>query len=450
MQLSRLSENWSFPLFDRDCYGVERRAGWRAELLVCARAPSFGSEGLDARKDITLGGPRTVHVLLESSVCTSPRRESLRAPELLYFQEWVIVHGRCIACSGNRATGDADMKTSSIRCGRAFGTVLVICASVQVAAAQSATARIVDAADSFLSSLSEEQRQSVLYSFDDEEQRVRWSNLPIRMYARGGLSMGELSADQRRAAMTLLSSVLSPRGYQKIQEIVEADEVLKISEGNSMFGEDLYYMSLVGPPSENQPWLLQFGGHHLALNVTIAGERGVLTPSLTGAQPALYTVGGVTVRPLGDESDMAFALLEALDSDERDEAILDYVVADLVLGPGQDGKTIQPEGLKASNMNERQRRLLLDVIAEWTGIVHESSAAARMEEIEADLDETWFAWSGLTTVEAGQNVTAYYRIQGPRLVIEYAPQNLGGDRSLHIHTIYRDPTNDYGRRLLEK
>jgi hypothetical protein len=31
-------------------------------------------------------------------------------------------------------------------------------------------------------------------------------------------------------------------------------------------------------------------------------------------------------------------------------------------------------------------------------------------------------------------------------VIEYAPQRLGGDLSMHVHTMYRDPTNDYGRK----
>jgi hypothetical protein len=118
-----------------------------------------------------------------------------------------------------------------------------------------------------------------------------------------------------------------------------------------------------------------------------------------------------------------------------------------VLGPGQDGKTIQPEGLKACAMNEKQRAMLIDVIAEWTGIVHESAASARMAEIRSGLGETWFAWSGPTTAAAGRNITAYYRIQGPNLVIEYAPQQMGGDPSNHIHTIYRDPTNDYGRKV---
>jgi hypothetical protein len=192
--------------------------------------------------------------------------------------------------------------------------------------------------------------------------------------------------------------------------------------------------------------MLQFGGHHLALNMTIEGERGILTPTLSGAQPALYTINGKTVRPLGQESDKALALLNALDQNQRKQAILGYRVADLVLGPGQDGKTIQPEGLKASSMNENQRAMLLAVIAEWAEIVHQSAADARMSELKAEINETWFAWSGATTAEPGRNITAYYRIQGPRLVIEYAPQELGGDPSLHVHTMYRDPTNDYGRK----
>jgi hypothetical protein len=320
------------------------------------------------------------------------------------------------------------------------------------AAAQSATPRIVKAANEFLATLTEAQRKSVLFAFDDQEQRVRWSNLPVRMVPRKGLSMGELSAPQRTAATALLASTLSRRGFEKVQEIVEGDEVLKTAGGgsNPMFGRDLFYVSILGTPSEKSPWMLQFGGHHLALNVTIAGEHGILTPSLTAAQPALYERNGKTVRPLGQENDKAFALLAALDEGQQKQAILTYKVADLVLGPGQDGKKIQPEGLKASGMNERQKAMLLDVIAEWAGIANESAAAARMAEIKAGIGETWFAWSGPTTATPGKSGTSYYRIQGPALVIEYAPQPLGGDPTLHVHTIYRDPTNDYGRKFTGK
>jgi hypothetical protein len=333
----------------------------------------------------------------------------------------------------------------------AIRALALICLSFTPAMAQTATSRTVIAAKTFLSTLDEQQRHKVLFAFDDQQQRQRWSNLPISFVLRGGISLKDMNATQRAAAMALVSSALSRRGFEKIQQIMEADETLKASEGNNpIFGKDLYYISILAKPSEKDAWMLQFGGHHLALNITIAGERGVLTPTLTGAQPALYTFKGKTVRPLGQESDRAMALLNALDEKQRKEAILSYRLADLVLGPGQDGKTIQPEGLKASAMNDRQRAMLLELISEWAGIIHESAAAARMAEIKADLDDTWFAWSGPTTVTAGRNITAYYRIQGPKLVIEYAPQRLGGDPSMHVHTMYRDPTNDYGRKLTAK
>ena len=100
-----------------------------------------------------------------------------------------------------------------------------------------------------------------------------------------------------------------------------------------------------------------------------------------------------------------------LDEGQRKQTILNYKVADLVLGPGQDGNTIQPEGIKCSAMNASQQAMLLDLMGEWAGIINEQAAAARMAEIKANLAETWFAW---------------------------------GDPTMHIHTISRDPTNDYG------
>jgi hypothetical protein len=214
-----------------------------------------------------------------------------------------------------------------------------------------------------------------------------------------------------------------------------------------MFGADLYFISFLGTPSANQPWMLQFGGHHLALNITIAGSQGVLTPTLTGAQPALFKLNGKTVRPVGRESDKALTLLKALDDSQSKQAVLSYQVADLVLGPGQDGKKIAPEGLKASKMNAKQQAMLMDLIAEWSGILTEPYAAARMTQMKTDLAETYFAWSGPTNAESGTNITAYYRIQGAHLIIEYAPQS--DEPGNHVHTMYRDPTNDYGSALVK-
>ena len=106
--------------------------------------------------------------------------------------------------------------------------------------------------------------------------------------------------------------------------------------------------------------------------------------------------------------------------------------------------------MKASDLNEKQKFMLLEAISQCAGIVNDTYAKARMAEIKADLNETFFAWSGPTTHEAGKNGSSYYRIQGPRLVIEFSPQGVGGDPTIHVHTIYRDPTNDYGVKLTGK
>jgi len=320
----------------------------------------------------------------------------------------------------------------------------VLCCGLASAQSSSTVGRIVAGANGFLASLDDAQRSKVLFDFTDAVQRVKWSNLPTTM-VRAGLKMGDLSASQKKAAMDLLAAALSKRGYEKVLAIVEGDEALKNASGGrgpAMFGRDLFYISFLGKPSVKDPWMLQFGGHHLALNLTIVGADGILTPSLTAAQPAKYTVDGKTVRPLGAENDKAFALVNALDQAQRKQAVLNYKVADLVLGPGQDGKTIQPEGLKCSAMNPTQQAMLVDLIGEWAGIVNDQAAAVRMADIKSNLSATWFAWSGPTT----NGSPAYYRIQGPTLVIEYAPQPLGGDPTMHIHTIYRDPTNDYGKK----
>jgi Protein of unknown function (DUF3500) len=172
-----------------------------------------------------------------------------------------------------------------------------------------------------------------------------------------------------------------------------------------------------------------------------------MTPTLTGAQPSVYKHGDRTVRVLAKENDTAFALLDALSKDQQKKAILNYEVGDLVLGPGHAGEKIQPEGINGSELNSKQQALLLDVVSQWTSIVNDSYAKPRMVEIQSELNETYFAWSGPTTHEPGKNGSSYYLIQGPHLVIEFSPQSVGGDPSMHVHTIYRDPTNDYGTKL---
>jgi Protein of unknown function (DUF3500) len=275
--------------------------------------------------------------------------------------------------------------------------------------------------------------------------RAVWSNYPVSDVLRPGLRLGSLSVVQREAVMALLRMLLSDRGYRKLSDIMGSDQALAETGTPYVAGRAAYTFAIFGTPSVDAPWMVQFGGHHLALNIVMVGEHGVLAPMLTGCLPAVYTEGGHRVRALAAENDKAFALLDALDAAQLKKAIIDHPVTQLALGPGHDGETVRLVGLQASDMTEAQRAMLFDLALEWAGILNDAHAAPRLAEIMSGLNETCFAWSGPLTREPDRNGASYFRVQGPKLFIEFAPQEPGGDLTMHTHTIYRDPSNAYGR-----
>jgi hypothetical protein len=301
-------------------------------------------------------------------------------------------------------------------------------------------ANAVAKANAFLETLDSQQRTKALLEFDSAK-KPSWSNLPVTMVRRNGLSLGELTKPQRAAALDAIAAVLSKEGFQKVVDIMNADDQLVNANNRMRFGTENYYLAVFGKPSATKPWMLQFGGHHLGINVTIVGQDSVLTPTHTGTQPDSFIRGGKTVRPLGAENDLAFKLVNMLDADQQKQAVKGGRPRDLALGPGQDGKMIRPEGLKCAALTEDQRATLLDLISAWVNILPNEAAMKRMAAVKAKIDETYFAWYGPTT----NGSAAYYRIQGPTLVIEYAPQR----GTNHIHTVIRDPSNDYGKQLTQ-
>ena len=329
--------------------------------------------------------------------------------------------------------------------------------SQRAAPAVSPTAHAVDAAKAFLATLDQRQRAKAVLPLNADTRKV-WSNLPtgiamqVGATERNGVKFGELNPPQQNAALALVAATLSRAGYEKVMNIVNADQNLEVSSapsrpaGNKIkFGRGEFYIAMLGTPSTTGRWMMQFGGHHLAINVSVSGQESVLTPTHTGAQPATYTLNGETIRPLGRENDKAFALMSALDAEQRKTALLGYQVRNLVLGPGEDGKVIQPEGARVSTFTPAQREMLLGLVSEWVNILNDEAAAAKMAEVRRNLGDTYFAWAGSTT----KGEPADFRVQGPTLLIEYAPQGAQNSTD-HIHTIYRDPTNDYGPKLASR
>jgi hypothetical protein len=55
--------------------------------------------------------------------------------------------------------------------------------------------------------------------------------------------------------------------------------------------------------------MLQFGGHHLAINATVVGPHVALSPSLTGGQPLKFLSDGRPVYIVLEEAVQGAALL---------------------------------------------------------------------------------------------------------------------------------------------
>ena len=299
------------------------------------------------------------------------------------------------------------------------------------------------AANSFLAALDAEQYAAAVYPFDSEL-RPNWSNLPAGplRFDRNGVRIGDIDAEQTALLHNFLRAALSQHGYDTVVGIVGADGALARSAGgrNPGWSEDNYWLAFFGEPFDTNPRGWQFGGHHLAVNVTIVNGRSYLSPTLIATEPASYSADGRVVAPLTPHLDAGIALINGLGSETRTDAQARKRPDELHAGAGEDGTIPKTEGSPVSGWTADQRQLLMDAVAQWVNLLPESSAQARLSEIAANLEATHFAWHG----SADGAGALYYRIQNPTLIVEFATQGDLGDDGGHYHSIYRDPTNEYG------
>ena len=308
-------------------------------------------------------------------------------------------------------------------------------------------ANIASAAEAFLSTLSEDQLAEAIYAFDDPV-RSNWSNLPAGRvgFERNGVRIGDLSAVQVDAMQEFLDTALSPYGSSTVRGIVGADAVLEKSLLSFVmkWDDENYWLAFFGEPAEPGTWGWQFGGHHLAVNVTVSGGRSYMSPTFLGVEPATYESEGVVAEPLARHAAAGLDVIQSLAGDLRSSAVVSGRPDETLVGAGMDGVIPNLEGSPTSVWTDCQRAKLMHTISLWTSLLPAPDAAARLDEIKAELNDLHFAWNG--TVDGSGEI--YYRIQGPSLIIEFSTQgNVGADGG-HYHSVYRDPTNEYGKRAV--
>ncbi|TYP88968.1 DUF3500 domain-containing protein [Blastococcus xanthinilyticus] len=333
-------------------------------------------------------------------------------------------------------------------------------------AVRAVASRMAEAAAQWLDGLDADQRRVATGpgpgDGPSDAERRRWFYTPTD---HGGLTFHDQRPAQQRAAMRLVASGLSTPAYVTVATVIGLENVLDQAEGfvarfDRERGRDpgLYYLRVFGEPGERSTWGWRFGGHHVSLNnLVVDGAVVATTPCFLGANPAASPLlGGAVNRPLGRAEDLARDLVRSLPRDLAPRAVLlDRAPSDVVtanrttVAPG-DGEAehsalayrAEPRGVAAAELDAEQRELLRALLGTYLDRVPGEISPLRRYD-DAALDAVHIAWAGPTEPGAPH----YYRVQGPRLLIEWDNTQNGAN---HAHSVWRDPEVDFGLDVLAR
>ena len=277
---------------------------------------------------------------------------------------------------------------------------------------------------------------------------------------RSGIKLGDLGETQRAAALKVLKALLNDEAYAKVTGIMAGDQYLKDNANASDLGDTQYNIAFFGNPSTTNDWSIQFGGHHVGINATFSNGAITFAPTHFGTQPTTYTdSNGQTQSALGDMYQTAFDFYNSLTDEQKQKLYQGEEVKNLTCAPGDTCDYPTGTGIKGSELTDEQKQLLLKVIANWTNLADSETTQATMDQISATLDDTYVNWSGATVYDTSQGKGIYFQISGPKVYIELASQDNDAGATVsgvqtsgwgHIHTIYRDPTNDYAGSVTQQ
>lgn len=328
------------------------------------------------------------------------------------------------------------------------------------------TQPILDAALALIDALDADQRARLCFPIDADEWRT-WLNIHINLF-RHGIMLEDLPPATRTLALALMRATLSARGFQQARDIMRINGFLaELTKRPDEFGEWPYFLSFFGQPSAEAPWGWQIDGHHLNINCVIIGDQMVMAPTFMGSEPCHIDVGPLAgTRVFAQEERAGLDMIRSLEDGQAAQAILrpsihpDDLPEDMqhpfdgrmVGGAFKDNARIDYEGIRATDLSDAQRRLLVSLVGTYVGWSEEGHAGIKMQHVQEHLDETCFSWMGAT----GDGGPFYYRVHSPVVLIEFDHHpGVVFDNKVpsphHVHSLIRAPNGgDYGTDLLRQ
>jgi len=323
-------------------------------------------------------------------------------------------------------------------------------------------AEMVAAANELLAVLDDDGRKRISFDVDAVEWQT-WAN-PEFMQFDTGLRLDLQPAEVREKALALIQASLSPEGYDLAHAMMLINGFLgEVVDLETVLNEFSYNIALYGEPDLRAPWGWQLFGHHCAVNCLVVEGRMVVSPAFLGAEPDEIDAGphAGLADVFGDRIDLGLQLMAALPDEQRRAAVVFEQMVDPAMPEGrvhpgderhlagafQDNRVIPFEGVRVAELPVEAQQKALQIAESFVRLLPEGPRAARMREIEAHLDETWFSWIG----GHAPGDVFYYRLQSPVLIAEldhHCGVFLDYDvpQPFHVHTVLRTPHgNDYGR-----
>jgi hypothetical protein len=327
------------------------------------------------------------------------------------------------------------------------------------------TRPITEAASAFLTSLPDDVRGVTQKPIDAAEWRT-WSNIsPFVM--RHGVLLDDLNGARRELALGVVQASLSAAGFETARNVMRLNETIGELTGAWLeYGEFVYFLTIFGEPSVDEPWGWQLDGHHCNLHCLVLKDQLVLTPAFLGSEPVYAESGRHTgTRVFELEESRGLELIRALSPTQQARAMPGGPTDLTDLPPGrershnhirggaqQDNLQLAYEGIRFDHLDADQQRKLVELVQVYTGRIRPGHAEVKLEEVKRHLDQTWFAWYGGTADDS----VFYYRVHSPVVLIEFDHQSgvvFDNDTParIHIHTVVRTPNgNDYGKDLLRQ